>query len=66
LVALAAAAVPFSLNFRGNRRKEWGGEVGVGELRGFDDNRVREKGGGGGDMSKAYYCVVEVTFLRPF
>ena len=66
LVALAAAAVPFSLNFRGNRREEWGGEVGVREFGGLGDNWVGEEGGGGGYMPEADYSIVEVTFLRPF
>jgi hypothetical protein len=58
LVALAAAAISFSLDFWGDGWDEGGGEVWIGELRGLDDGGVGEERGGGGEVSESLDGIV--------
>jgi hypothetical protein len=66
LIALAAAAVTFPLNFGGDRRDEGGGEIRVCELGSFGDGGVGEEGRGGGEVSESLDGVVQVTLFGPF
>jgi hypothetical protein len=65
LIALAAAAVAFSLDLGSDGWDEGGGEIGVSEFGGFDDGRVGEEGGRGGEVSKSLDGIIEVAFLGP-